>query len=101
MAEQVPRDEEMLRRIIHNQRMILEQNEKLLQQQRQSIDEERERGLLRHDKIPLELKVCPYFFLYFNFDMNRNKHQLKAGKTRFFTHMKYLVINMNTMYKNI
>ncbi len=61
MAEHIP-SEEMMRRIIQNERTIMEQNQKRLQQHRQSIDEERERSLLRHDKIPLELKVCAYFF---------------------------------------
>ncbi len=56
MAENVPGNEGMLARILLNQRMILEQNKKLLDERRQTREEERERDT-SNDKIPLVVKV--------------------------------------------
>jgi hypothetical protein len=60
--------DDMMRRIIVNQRTIMEQNQKILRQQHRANEEERERGLLVRDKIPLDLKVCTpiFFFLLFS-----------------------------------
>jgi hypothetical protein len=62
MAENASTDD-MMRRIIVNQRTIMKQNQKILQQLHQVNEEEREIGLLIRDKILLNLKVCtPIFF---------------------------------------
>ena len=50
-------NEEMMKRILYNQRMIMDQNQKILQQQEEAKQEERERGRLARDKVPLIVKV--------------------------------------------
>ena len=56
MAESVPRNEAMLATIILNQRTIMDQNKKLLENRRQERAEEQERNS-SNDKIPLIVQV--------------------------------------------
>jgi hypothetical protein len=75
MAENVPGNEGMLARILLNQRMILEQNKKLLDERRQTREEERERDT-SNDKIPLVVKVYVSRFIGFCFCCTKNKSLL-------------------------
>lgn len=56
MAENLPRSEAMLNKIILNQRMIMEQNRRLLEEKQQAREDERERQLA-NGKIPLIVQV--------------------------------------------
>ena len=56
MGENAP-SEDMFRQILINQRAIMEQNQKNLQQQEQTRNEQRESAAIAQEKIPLILKV--------------------------------------------
>ena len=56
MAENLPRSEAMLSKIILNQRMMMEQNRRLLEEKQQARENEHERQL-SNGKIPLLVQV--------------------------------------------
>ena len=45
-------NDEMMKRILVNQRAIMEQNQKILQKQQEAMEQERERQVVARDKIP-------------------------------------------------
>jgi hypothetical protein len=63
MAENMPRNEAMLAKILLNQRTILEQNKKILEERVQQREEERQRDS-SNDKIPLIVQVYFDWFLF-------------------------------------
>lgn len=52
-----PQNEEVMRKILQNQRLIMEQNAKILQQQERAREEDNESNRIARDKVPLIVKV--------------------------------------------
>ena len=55
--EATPQNEEVMRKILQNQRLIMEQNAKILQQQERAREEDNESNRIARDKVPLIVKV--------------------------------------------
>ena len=55
--EATPQNEEVMRKILQNQRLIMEQNAKILQQQERAREEDNESNRIARDKVPFIIKV--------------------------------------------
>ena len=72
-------NDEMMKRILVNQRAIMEQSQKILQKQQQAMEQERERQVVARDKIPLALKVS---VTYSSFVLQLNSIPSKSRRFR-------------------